>query len=675
MKTNDFFKNIDPKEIKSYESELYKILDSASVKISDMKPSEWAEANRIMTDKLPGPFSYDNSPYTREIVDCLAPDHPAQVIAIMKGAQIGFSTGVVENGIGWIISQNPGNVLFLVGHEDVLEDASTKVDQLIDNSGLRKLIRNTSQRSRKNKSGDKDKLKQFPNGQLKIGLTNHKSLRNITLKFGFIDDYESMKGESKEAGNTRKMVEQRFAAHPKDRKIFFISSPELKKTSNIEPVYLLGDQRKWHFPCPCCGEFIVLEWEIPSELNPKEMAGITWKLDDKNKLIPESVGYICYKCGNFFDDRDKNDLMRKGKYIPTAEPIQPGYYSYHVSALYATSHFYGWEHYVRDYLEAHPIGGERDESLYKTFVNVVLGQTYEEEGKSPSATQLQNNIRPYEIGSIPEKLSISDGNGRIVLITCAADMNGTEDDARLDYEIVAYSEGGQEYSIDHGSIGTFIPRDKDPESRTKFSYKKGVENSVWPLFDEVLSRIFIRDSDGGKMKIFMTGLDTGYLNEYAYPYVNESNHDIINLKGDDKEKYTSQFADQKSYKKSLEKNKLYLVRSNYTKDVLARKINLKWDPDESGSQPFGFMNFPTPSDGKYLLTNYFSHFEAEHKIVDPKTKNFVWKKRSDRHQNHLFDCRLYNGVVRDIYLDLVFSDAGVKNGLWQDYVEIVNRSR
>ena len=74
------------------------LMDSAHHEISDIKPSEWAEQNRIMTSDisaLPGMFSYDNSPYTREIVDCLSPDDPAHTIAIKKGAQILFYNGWV----------------------------------------------------------------------------------------------------------------------------------------------------------------------------------------------------------------------------------------------------------------------------------------------------------------------------------------------------------------------------------------------------------------------------------------------------------------------------------------------------------------------------------------------------------------------------------------------------
>ena len=98
------------------------ILEACRIKLSNMLPSEWNEKNRVMTvgvSPFPGRFSYDRTPYLKGIVDCFSPDHPAHTIAAMKGAQVGVSTGVIEAAIGWIISQCPGNILFLTGHQDL----------------------------------------------------------------------------------------------------------------------------------------------------------------------------------------------------------------------------------------------------------------------------------------------------------------------------------------------------------------------------------------------------------------------------------------------------------------------------------------------------------------------------------------------------------------------------
>lgn len=649
------------------------ILNGARVQISNIKPSDWVEQNRYMTpdvSPIPGMFSYDNSPYAREIIDCLSPENPARRIAIMKGAQIGLSTGVIEGGIGWIISQNPGNILFLVGHEDLVKDAGNKVDRMIDNTGIRHLIKSTSLRARNTKSGDTDGLKEFPSGYLKMGIANHKSLRNISMQYGFIDDYESMKGDTKQSGSTQEMVEARFTAYAKKMKLFFISTPELEESSNIEPVYLLGDQRKYHIPCPCCNEYILLEWSIQNELNESQSAGITWLVDDNNELIEDSVGYTCYKCGNFFDDRDKNKLIRAGKWIPTAKPSQPGFVSFHISSLYAPTYMFSWSDYVRKYLEANPIGGQRNESKHKTFLNVVLGKTYKQVAQTIKASTLQENIRSYDIGVVPEKLSIADGNGKIVLITLGSDMNGTEDDARLDYEVVAFSESGATYSIEHGSIGTFIPKDSGRIDREKFTYKKGAKNSVWPILKQVVEKKYKTDT-GREMQIFVSGLDCGYLPNHAYEFLDTTNNYIVGLKGKGENKYQNIEVDLKTFRRSRERpNNLFLVETNHTKDLLASYMSLQWNPDWQENQPANFMNFPTPSGGYYLLKNYFSHFEAEEKRID-KNGNFIWEKKSSAHQNHLFDCRLYAYVVRDILLERIFSELKIKNGTWKHYVDII----
>ena len=668
------WRQIDPAIVKQYENEMFRLLDAAVVSISDIKPSEWCEQNRMMTadvSPIPGLFSYDNSPYTREIVDCIAPDHPARVISVMKGAQIGFSTGVIEAGIGYIISQNPGNILFLVGHDDLVKDAMKKVDRMIDNSGIRHLIKSTVKRARNTKTGDTDTMKEYPEGYLKLGIANHKVLRNISMQYGFIDDFESMKSASKESGDTSKMIEQRFAAFAKKMKLFYISTPELKENSNIEPVYLMGDQRKYHIPAPCCGEFIPLEWEVPLESDPEQMGGITWKLDENGNVIDESVGYVCQKCGGFFDDRTKTEFVKQGEWRPTATPKTPGHYSYHISALYAPAYMYDWAKYARDFMDANPPNGQRDEEKWKTFKNLVLGQTYEQRRRSLSANKLQRNVRPYEIGILPEKLSIADGNGRIVMVTCGCDLNGVEDDARLDYEIVAHSASGATYSVDHGSIGTFIPNDKKPELREHFTYKHGAQNSVWPLFSKVISQYFERDTDGSKMGIMITGVDSGYMQEFAYQFVDLYKRPMSVLLKGDPTKNVKLHQDLRTYKPSTSRPKdLFLVESNKTKDDLASLMELNWDPNLQEVQPFGFMNFPTPSGGKYLYDNFFAHFEAEHKVIDERG-SFVWQKKSSHHQNHLFDCRLYAMVVRDILIDLLFKEEKVKNGTWADYVSMM----
>jgi phage terminase large subunit GpA-like protein len=669
----------------SYELQIKQLLESSRVLLSNIKPSEWGEKNRIMTSDIspfPGPLSYDRTPYLREVVDCISADHPAKKIAVMKGAQIGFSVGVIETGIGWIISQNPGNILFLTGHADLSEEGVTKLDTMIDNSGLRPLIRPSALRAKNMRTGDTNKSKEFPGGSLVSGSAgNHKLLRQRSVRYGFIDDFDAAKQATKESGSTTKMIEQRFAAYHSKMKLFYISTPELKQSSNIEPVFLLGDQRRYFIPCPCCGEFISLHWSVDVEGSEgKERAGITWKVDTAGKLEADSVGYICQKCSGFFKDNNKYELNLAGHWRPTAEPSEPGYYSYHISSLYAPPGMYDWLHYVRQYTEAYPNNAARNEKLAQTFTNLCLGETYEAQGEAPKANELQKNIRNYDIGILPEKLSIADGNGKIILITCAADLNGREDDARLDYEVVAWSETGSQYSIIHGSIGTFVPLEgnkKHKEDRERWTYQHNKQNSVWPELSKILERVFVTDT-GRRMKIFISGVDTGHYTSHAYTYIDNTNHYVVGLKGDTDERYQKLGIDLPSFKPAKERSKLFILQSNQIKDLLSDKIKLRWDSGNDDHQPAGFINFPTPSNGLYLFNNYFSHYEAEHRVTEHKEGQGVymlWKKKNSAVQNHFFDVRCYNMALKDIIVSLITKELKIPKGTWGDYVNIIKGTK
>lgn len=661
-----------------YAAQLIDIINSGETPISNIKPSDWTEKHLIMGKPFPGPFRYSKTPYTREIIDCLSPDHPCRWLAFMKGAQVGGSAGIITAGLGWIIQNQPGNTLIMVGAPDLIEKTVEKIDLMIDSTGIRNYIKSQVQRKRNNKTGDTNFKKEFAGGYVSIGsANNHKAIRQVDIQYGFIDDFESIKSESKESGNTRKLLEQRFAAYADTHKIFYISTPEREETSNIKPAYLLGDQRKFLIPCPECGEFIELKWSVPVE-NSEKIGGIFWEESDDGDVISETVGYICQKCGDWFNDKNKHDLLNSGHWKATAKPSKPGYYSYHLNSLYAPLGMYDWEHYVNDFKEAHPKGQARREDLYKTFVNVCLGETYEQPGTSVNAIQLQLNIRNYKIGTIPEAQSLKDGNGKIILLTCAADLGGyvagvnsEYDDVRLDWEISAWSETGSEYKVDQGSIGTFIPNQKhltEKEPREFWSYDISKPNNVWKEFDEILSKIYTTEN-GKQMSIAMTGIDTGFAEHQIFPFIDRSNNKIIGLKGDKEHKYMLYGAIIPNWRASQTRSNLYILKVGQMKDQLSARIHLRWQKGSGDPQPPGFINFPEPGNGKYGLEKYFLHYESEQRKID-KDNNFIWMKKTATSQNHFFDVAIYNTAVKEIITKSVLDEVGIKKGSWSDFVSL-----
>lgn len=662
-------------DIENYTIQLTRVLENSEALISNIKPSSWAEQNIIMPGKpFPGPWRYDRTPYTREIVDCMAPDHPARWVAVMKGAQVGFSSGVIIPAVGWLIKNAPGNTAISVGSPELIEKAMEKLDLMIDSAGLRSYIKPTVQRNRAQKSGDTNFKKEFANGYVTIfNAGNHKAIRQIDLMYGFFDDFEAIKTESKESGSTRKLLEQRFAAYSDTHKIYYISTPESEGNSNIKAAYELGDKRKYLVPCPCCGTAIEWLWTIDVDGGT---AGITWKQDDKGNLIKSSVGYICQVCAGFFNDKRKMEFLNSGIWNPSALPSREGFYSYHLSSLYAPLGMYDWEHYIYDYIGANKVGQPRDEALYKTFVNVCLGLPYDGEMEKPTANSIQRNIRQYEIGTIPDLQSVADGNGKIVLLTCSADMNGKVEDARLDYEVAAWSESGSKYSVLHGSIGTFIPREntlKTKVDREHWTYEENKHNSVWPEFEKVLSSEFVSQS-GRKMMIFKAGLDTGHFTTHAYAFLNKTNCPVIGLKGDKEDALTKVGITVPLFKKSLERPDLFILQVNLIKDRLSAHMQLNWSEGEE--QPSNFMNFPQPSGGLYGFKNFFEHYESEQrKMVKSKSGAASrWEKKTSSAQNHFWDCAVYNLIMKDIVIRIIGQEVKNPALTWAEYATAIASS-
>jgi phage terminase large subunit GpA-like protein len=671
-------------------SNVEKITDWLYNPIERLTPVEWAETHRRLTKEVTdydGPMSYRMTPYLIEIANSAMADDPSQIISIMKGSQLGFSIGGIFTILGWIIAQSPANTLFITENDEKLKDQiQGPINQMINSSQLANYVGNHNIREREAKgrrsSGTGDTVKgiKFKDGQLyTLSGQNIKSLSSWSIRYGLYDEVERWKGSYKSAGKFLELVEPRHRAYKDRRKLFFVSTPEVKQTSNIEPLHDMGDRRRYKIPCKHCGELIELKWTQETD---GEHAGITYKRDKAGRFIEGSAEYICQECGNTFKEIHKYDMLdetydayKAGRpniceWVPTAEPISPIYKSYQISSMYAPAGFYSWQDMARKWCNIHPKNGARDLGALQTFYNQELGLTWEAKGKEVSATGLKQNTRNYDVGIIPTEQSEREGNGKIVAITCAVDLNGImgegdnvqDDDVRLDYEVVGWCENGDDnyvtsYSIDHGSIGNFQrSRDKRVKrtDETKWTFRHGHKNNVWDEFEKVLYRDFKRDN-GKTKRIMLCGVDTGNFTKYANEFVYK--HPLcIGVKGKDPDKYTKLGADKKFYTKGSQP-KLYLAEGDVIKDVLAEEVDLYWNDNTSIQQPFGYMNFPRPENGKYQYNTFFKEFEGEHKVMQRDASGapvgFKWVKKHSGSANHFLDTRLYNMVMQKLLVEII----------------------
>lgn len=661
------------------------------VRLVKEKPSVWIEKNIILPDgvsRYKGPFRYDISPYAREIVDTLDSNHPARAVSIMKCAQIGLTQGLIIPGMAYIIAEDAYPIMFTAGDKELAKKSiRERFDPIMQSSGLQHLIRPNVLRARNQRTGDTDFSKEFAGGSLTVdGTNNVDKMRQISVKIIFADDWEAAPKSDKKEGSLRKLLEGRQTSYGNMAKTFFISTPSIKQTSNIEPVYLLGDQRKWHWRCPHCGHLFTPVWRV--ELEDKRMAGICYSLDERGRLINSSVHYKCQHCLGEIYERDKYDLNIAGQWIATAEPEIENYYSYHLNALVIPPGFITWVDLVKEWIEACPAGGTVNKPLLQTFLNIRMGETWEETGETPKVLELMNNTREYLPSVIPDKTCEEDGNGKIILLTLACDLNGVMkeenyqkiEDVRLDWEILAHSSNGPVYSIDHGSIGTFrrsrdntaAQKERDFE-RVKWTYAHNQPNSVWDELERIMRQDYFTEN-GRKVKINITVVDTGFFTKYARQFIDKIRDiPIAGIKGRVETDFRKITKDTPLITKSREAKNIYLLEVNQMKDILAENMKLRAGID--GSQPEGFMNFPQPTGGKYTMKGYFIHYEGEKRteqIKNDEVVGFAWEKKTSQSQNHFWDVRIYNLAAREIFIDILKqTDPRFKTMTWGEFVGMI----
>lgn len=670
---------------RAYESVHEKIYSHKTIKLS---PSVWTEKNIYLTSdisRFTGFYKYDVSPYTREVIDCLDSKSPVEMVAVMKCAQSGFTMGVIVPGICYIISENPSGILYTAADVDLVKlSVRTRLDPVLSSSGLSHLIRPNVIKKKNQRTGDTDFSKEFAGGSLTaLGVNNPNKWRQYSVKFIFADDWESAPRNDKKEGNVRSLMGNRAKSFGSLKKIFYVSTPAVKQTSNIEEVYELGDQRKWNWCCPNCNEYVPMEWRVEKE--DGSYAGLKWELNEQGELIDSSVHYECQNCGGKILEKNKYELNLTGKWIPTAKPKREQYRSYQLNALVIPPGFDGWVDLVNQWLEAVPNDAPADEGKLKAFLNTQLGQTWEEKGTTPRVLDIMNNVRSYEIGQIPDVTCENDGNGKIILVTMACDLGGVmelnNEDVRLDWEIVAHSSGGATYHINHGSIGTFkrsrkkSRQEKENETeREKWTYSHGQKYSVWGELKKIIDTN-LNSQSGDIYNIEMTVIDTGHFTKLSYDFIKSVEDSfVIGVKGYADEEYRRISKDTPIITRSRELiGKLYLLQVNQLKDILAQNMRIKMGMD--GHQPLGFMNFPQPSLGKYNLRNYFSHYEAEHRVEIMKGDQvigYAWKKKNSSAENHYFDVTVYNIAAKEIFIDLLRKTNSKYSRLtWEDYVAML----
>jgi phage terminase large subunit GpA-like protein len=390
----------------------------------DLKVSEWADAHRFLSQKAsaePGRWRTDRTPYLREIMDCLSPQSPIQRVVFQAGAQVG-KTETGNNWLGYVIDMAPGPMM--------LVQPTVETAKRLSKQRLAPMIEETPRLkakiadSRSRDSGNTQMIKEFPGGVMILtGANSAVGLRSMPVRYLFLDEIDGYPSDIDGEGDPVNLAERRTTTFAR-RKVFMCSTPAMKESSRIEREYLSSDQRRFFVKCPHCQEDQWLQWG-----GPKVAFGIKWDDGDAS-----TAHYVCEHNGCIIEEYQKTEMMAAGYWKATTEG-DGRTAGFHLSSLYSPLGWKSWVEIVDEFLKA-----KGDPALLKTWVNTILGETWEDEVASRvGAEDLERRTEMYEPNTAP---------AGVKLAVIGVDVQ----DNRLAVSKIGFGDGEEAWVLDHQEI-------------------------------------------------------------------------------------------------------------------------------------------------------------------------------------------------------------------------------
>lgn len=536
----------------------------------DLTISEWADEYRRLSPEASaeaGKWSTSRAEYQRGMMDAISDPRIEQVV-LMTSAQIG-KTEIINNICGYHVHQDAAPMLVVQPTLEMAKSWSQErfAPMIRDSDVLANIIGDPRSRD----SGNTILHKVFRGGHISIAGANSPSgLASRPIRVVLCDEVDRYPLSAGTEGDPVELAKKRSTTFW-NRKIIMVSTPTEKGASRIEKAFAESDQRYFHVPCPDCKSEQVLKWE-----------NVRWENSD-----PSTAHYCCFECGSIWDDAKRYNAVKNGKWVATHPSSSVA--GFHLSALYSpwTSLAQG----VQDFINA-----KGDPMRLKAWVNLYLGETWEEQGERIDEYDLFQRKEYYE-DNVPEG----------VLVLCAG--VDVQDD-RVAYEILGVGKGEETWSIAYDEIYG------DPSSA-----------ELWSLLDEVLCQTFVHPKRG-EMMVRASCIDSGgHYTQQVYNYVRRrTGRRIFAIKGVGGE---GKPIIGKPSKNNIGKINLFPVGTDTAKELIFARLKIT----EEGA---GYCHFPIERS-----EDYFRMLTSEKKV----TRYFKGRPRREwvkvRQRNEALDCRVY----------------------------------
>lgn len=552
--------------------------------------SQWAAKYAVLSRETSAQTGrFHAFPYQIGIMDAIT-DPTVEMVTVQKSARVGY-TKILDHVAGYYIHQDPSPILVVQPRVEDAEDYSvTEIEPMLrDTPVLAEIVGDPKKKDARQKINKRI----FRNGASIsfVGANSPGGFRRITariVKFDEVDGYPVM-GAGKEGDQIKLGIKRTESFW--NRKIILGSTPTVKGESRIEKSYANSDQRKYYVPCPHCGAYQVLEWG-----GPDTPYGMKWDKDENGVGIPDSVFYACKVTGCVIREDDKEDMVERGEWRAT-KPFK-GHAGFHIWAAYSLFVNASWRNLVAEWLEV-----KDDPLMRQTFVNLVLGETYEDRGDR--ALQEDRLAARCEVWGA----EVPDG---VAVVTVGVDTQGD----RFECEVVGWGLNEESWSIDFEVIEGDLET-PDP----------------WNRLDAYLRRIWFR-ADGRGFEVMAVCHDSGgHHTQKVYEFAKARlGRRVWAVKGESAVggKRSPVWPTKTPSRRNKSSFRPVILGVNAAKDSIRSRLHLV----EPGP---GYMHFPASRD-----INYFAQLTAERSVRKTSGGQHyrVWELPNGR-ANEALDCRVY----------------------------------
>jgi phage terminase large subunit GpA-like protein len=510
-------------------------------------------------------------------------DPMVEAVVFMCASQIG-KTEIVNNIVGYYIDQDPAPILVVQPNVDPMA-RTWSTDRLAPMLQASACLRGKVSDPKSRDTSNTVLHKVFPGGHITvIGANSPSGLASRPIRIVLFEEIDRYDESISTEGDPIKLGEQR-AANFWNRKILKNSTPTLKGFSRIEKEYAKSDQRRYHVPCPACGAFQVLVWK-----------NLRWE-----EGHPETAAYVCEHCGTLIPETDKERMLAGGKWVPENPGSRiPGF---HINALY--SPWQRWGALAAGWLDC-----QQDVAALQAFVNLKLGETWEERG-GMDADDFESRKEAYA-AEVPAGVG---------LLTAGVDVQ----DDRLEVIVRGWGHGEESWLIRREIILG------DPSGESKDRTKP----SVWAQLDTLLHTDW-RHEAGVTIRVNTTCVDSGAHTDAVYRFCKPRyGFRVFATKG-----YSGPGHPVVNHKPSVSNRgrvRLFFVGTDAAKDSVYGRLRIS----TPGPQ---FMHFPLAADA-----DYFDQLVAEKVVKEMVNGRWFRRYKLPRgRRNEVLDCEVLALVALEL---------------------------